>query len=366
MILGIDASQANRKNRTGTEWYAFHLIEEFKKLIGGRSDITVKLYVRDLPQVDLVNNLPSNFEFKILRWPLPYFWGQGRLSLEMLFHPPDILFCPAHTIPLIHPKKIYTTLHDVGFEDNPELYDQLSLWYHRWSAKFAVKRATHIFTISEFSKKRILEIYKCPPGKLTVTHLGVDLRFSAADPRVLEKHGLKTGSYIFFLGRLEPKKNILGMVKAFEVANLPVSLVLGGSKVRTKDVEEYLRDRPALRNKIRFLNNIEKDDMPALYHGARLFLFPTFYEGFGLPILEAQASGTPVITSNETSSPEIAGDGAILVNPRSVEQIAGAIKKLLSDESLRSELVQNGLANVKRFSWEECARMTLDKMIKVI
>ena len=103
MILGIDASQANRKIRSGTEWYAFYLIEEFKKLIGERGDIEVRLYLRDEPQAGLAANLPDNFEFKILRWPFPYFWGQIRLSWEMLVHPPDVLFCPAHTIPLVHP-----------------------------------------------------------------------------------------------------------------------------------------------------------------------------------------------------------------------------------------------------------------------
>src|SRR3989344_6387680 len=135
MILGIDASQANRKVRSGTEWYAFYLIGEFKKLLGGRGDVTVRLYVRGALQSDLANNLPENFQVRILRWPFRFLWGQKRLSLEMLLHPPDVLFCPAHTIPLIHPKRTYTTLHDVGFEDYPELYDSLSRIYHRLAAR---------------------------------------------------------------------------------------------------------------------------------------------------------------------------------------------------------------------------------------
>ena len=159
MVLGIDASQANRKIRSGTEWYAWHLIKEFKKLASGRTDLEVRLYTRDELQTDLAQGLPSNFQVKVLTWPLRYFWGQIRLSLEMLFNPPDILFCPAHTIPFFHPKKIFTTLHDVGFEDYPELYTKLSLWYHRWASSHAVKSATRIFTVSEFSKERIVENY---------------------------------------------------------------------------------------------------------------------------------------------------------------------------------------------------------------
>ena len=121
MVLGIDASQANREIRSGTEWYAFYLIEEFKQLLRGRSDIRVRLYTRDPLRSDLAQDLPANFENRILKWPFKYFWVQKRLSLEMLLHPPDVLFCPAHTIPLIPPPKTLTTLHDIGFEDDPEL-----------------------------------------------------------------------------------------------------------------------------------------------------------------------------------------------------------------------------------------------------
>src|SRR3990167_10088212 len=103
MILGVDASQANRKQRSGTEWYAFYLIEEFKRLLGGRSGVKVRLYVRGALRSDLANNLPENFEVHILRWPFRFLWGQLRLSWEMFFYQPDVLFCPAHTIPLIHP-----------------------------------------------------------------------------------------------------------------------------------------------------------------------------------------------------------------------------------------------------------------------
>ena len=128
MVLGIDASQANREERSGTEWYAFYLIQEFKKLLRDREDIKLRLYFRDAPREDLLNGWPPNFEVRILKWPLRYFWGQIRLSWEMLWHPPDVLFCPAHTIPIIHPSRTFTTLHDIGFVDNPELYDKLSLW----------------------------------------------------------------------------------------------------------------------------------------------------------------------------------------------------------------------------------------------
>ena len=361
MVLGIDASQANREERSGTEWYAFYLIQEFKKLLRDREDIKLRLYFRDAPREDLLNGWPPNFEVRILKWPLRYFWGQIRLSWEMFWHPPDVLFCPAHTIPIIHPSRTFTTLHDIGFVDNPELYDKLSLLYHRFSAWLAVRSAHHIFTISEFSRKRMADYYKCPENKITVTHLGVSPDFSTEKSENREKNDV--GKFILFIGRLEPKKNVLGMVKAFEMAGVNCDLIFAGRRVRTKDLDDYLASRQALRDRVKFLGYIDEEQRRRLLLEAAVFLFPTFYEGFGLPILEAQAAGVPVITSNITSNPEIAGDGAVLVDPHNISEIAAAIKELLTNHELRNQKIKLGHENVKRFSWTETARLTLEKLL---
>lgn len=382
MVIGIDASQANRRIRSGTEWYAFHLIQEFKKLLADQKDLQVRLYTRGLLQPDLAADFPENFEVKILRWPLRYFWGQVRLSLEMLFNPPDILFCPAHTIPLIHPGspltlsrkgrgerrggKTFATLHDVGFADYPELYDWKSRWYHRFSAKLAIKEAYHIFTVSEFSKERIIENYNSPSPspsrgeglreRVTVTYLGFDQsKFKPRDPRL-------AGDYILFVGRLEPKKNILNIIKAYEMAGMPQKLVLAGKKIDILDVESYLSTRTELASKIEFRGYVREEEKPSLYAEAAVFLFPTLYEGFGLPIIEAQASGVPVITSNTASNPEIAGEGALIVDPESPYEIAQAIRELMSNEDLREEKIRLGFENLKRFNWQQTARLTLQTM----
>ena len=364
MVLGIDASQANRKVKSGTEWYAFYLIQEFKKLLRNRSDVQVRLYVRDQLQEDLSKDLPDNFQVKILRWPFKYFWGQIRLSWEMLVNSPDTLFCPAHTIPLAHPYKTFTTLHDVGFEDYPELYDPLSRWYHKISARVAVKKAYHIFTVSEFSKERIIENYSCPQDKITVTYLGIATKRSAEqNVAIFKKYDLIENKYLLFIGRLEPKKNILNIVRAYEMAHTDMPLVLAGRKINIKDVEEYLSGRPELQKKIKFLDYFAESDKAGLYQGAAIFLFPTLYEGFGLPILEAQALGVPVITSNTASNEEIAGQGAVIVDPESHYDISQAIQKLLENEELRKEKISFGYENIKRFAWEECAKKTLEVLL---
>ncbi|MDZ4243530.1 MAG: glycosyltransferase family 1 protein [Candidatus Doudnabacteria bacterium] len=396
MLLGIDASQANRDIRSGTEWYAFYLIQEFKRLLRGRNDVRIRLYARNHLRPDLVADLPENFEIRILRWPFKYFWVQKRLSLEMLLHPPDILFCPAHTIPLIHPKKTFTTLHDIGFEDYPELYDKLSLWYHKFSARLGVKKAYHIFTVSQFSKSRIMEVYDCPSEKITVTYLGYDAeKFKTrerpeVEPR-LAKYGLSYKNYLFFVGRMEPKKNILNIVKAYErllslraersnpkadeIASSSLDkledprndapiLALAGRKVNVRDVEAYLAGKPELSAKIKFIGHFEEGDLAFLYAGAIILVFPTLYEGFGLPIIEAQACGTPVVTSNTSSCAEVAGQGAIIVDPEIPEEISEAIRQLLSDPKLREEKISAGFENIKRFSWQQCARTTFDLLLR--
>jgi len=369
MLLGIDASQANREQRSGTEWYAFYLIRQFAALLRDRREIKVRLYLRGKARADLAAALPDNFEIKSLRWPIRYFWAQGRLSLEMAFNAPDILFSPAHTIPLVHPKNTFTALHDIGFDDCPELYDRFSLWYHRFSARFAVRRAKHIFTVSDFSRKRVIEKYRLGPEKISTVYPGYDRnKYRPYNPNeigpVLKKYGLSRKNYFLFVGRLEPKKNIQNIIKAYDLfeslrgrpgsAEAIPGLILVGRIVK----------KPQTNNpKVRFLGYIEESDKPALYAGAAAFVFPTLYEGFGLPIIEAQACGAPVITSGSASNPEVAGSGALIVNPNRVSDIAAALQEVLSDETKKTDLIKRGLENVKRFDWRETAERILDKML---
>ena len=272
----------------------------------------------------------------------------------------------------IHPKKTYTTLHDIGFEDNPELYDKLSLWYHRFSAKLAVRKAKHIFTISEFSKKRIVDVYRVDPGRVSVIYLGFDhekyrIYNQNEINAVLDKHSLQYKKYMLFVGRLEPKKNILRIVQAYdELANKPghlPDLVFAGLKIDIADTEAYLKNRVEFRKRVKFLGYVEEKEKPALYAGASLFVFPTLYEGFGMPILEAQACGTPVLTSSSTSNAEVAGAGALIVDPKNVREISESMQRLLEDEGLRNKNVRAGFENLKRFAWRRTARQTLEKIL---
>ena len=172
MNIGIDASRAFRKKKTGTEWYSYHVIRE---MVRQNTSDHIVLYTDRRISLDEVGfALPSSGEIRHLAWPLGKFWTQGRLSLEMMIRPPDVLFVPAHAIPLIHPKKTVTTIHDIGFLQYSESYSKKDLEYLRWSTEYAIKNAYSLITVSECSKSELCSQYDVSPEKIHVVYLGYD------------------------------------------------------------------------------------------------------------------------------------------------------------------------------------------------
>lgn len=169
MTIGIDASRANKKEKTGTEWYSYYLIQHLKKIIPPQ--YRVILYAKE-PLTDGLEILPANWQSKVLNWPPKFLWTQWRLSLEMLFHPVDLLFVPAHTISLIHPKKTVTVCHDIGFVRFPQYYSVKERMYHRFTMWLALKCAKIIITPSQFTKNEIMDVYKVSEKKIKVIYHG--------------------------------------------------------------------------------------------------------------------------------------------------------------------------------------------------
>ncbi len=368
MSIGIDASRANNLEKTGTEWYSYYLIQELKKL---DRDNRFILYSREKLRGNLAD-LPPNFKSKVLNWPPKRLWTQLRLSWEMFWHRPDILFVPAHTIPLIHPQKTITTLHDVGFVRHPELYSKTELSYHRWATNFALKHAKIILTISEFTKSEIVDIYKINQEKIKVIYLAYDknqfrpnlFEGDNHDCRlqdwksIKEKYNIKQ-PYFFYIGRLEKKKNILGLIEAFnKLENKEINLFLAGQPgLGFEEIKEKIKGYN-LQDRIMMPGWLEQEKVPSLLAGALALVMPSFYEGFCLPVLAAMACGVPVIGSNSAAIPEIAGGAALLVNPRDINNIAEAMRKIINNEELRQELIAVGLKRAQDFSWEKCAKET--------
>lgn len=258
------------------------------------------------------------------------------------------------------------TVHDLTAVEHPEWFDWKYTSWHRALTPFVLRRCRHIISVSHYTKQRIQKRYGIPGEKISVIHNGVDERFAPADDEavneVRQELDISTGPYILSLSAIQPRKNIQRLLRVWGQAQKAVegsaTLVLAGGKGRSAVFRNFSLDRPPAN--VHFTGYVDDDLLPALYTGAKAFVYPSLYEGFGFPVLEAMACGTAVLTSDVTSLPEVAGEAAILVDPRSEEDIRDGLVKLLRDESLRSRLQKRGKERASSFSWEKSVRKTED------
>lgn len=369
MMIGIDASRANKPGKTGVEWYAYHVIQELKKITVNDGNQWV-LYTRE-PLSGGLEDLPENwYEVRAGWWP-KYLWTQVRMSWEMWRRPCDVLFVPAHIFPPIRPERGIVTVHDVGFRRLPDLYKAHAKIYHEFSTKRIAKSDARILTVSKFCGHEISELYGIDPSRIAITYLGIDhtLYHPISDgsliESVLRKHHI-SGPFFFYIGRIEMKKNVLNLVKAFNSFKShrglgdPTMLVLAGPLgYGSKEVEVEIAKSP-YREQIRLAGYISEEDVPVLISAAKGYVHLAWYEGFCIPVIQAMACGCPVIASNSSCIPEIAGEGnAILVAPEDIEDASRAMERLMEDSGLVQELKTRGIAHAKDFSWEATAKATL-------
>lgn len=395
MTIGIDASRAVSSKKTGTEHYASQIIYNISKIDKVNQYI---LYAENMPSQDSeLYNLPKNFTWKII--PFGYLWTQIRLSYEMLFHKNeiDVLFVPAHTIPLIHPKKTVVTIHDLGFEYFPELYDKKPIGpnnfiikfllntlitiftlgkyknseydYHRFAMRNAVKNATSLIAISEFTKKDIINKYGANQNKISVIYHGVDEKYTQKNTKnkiEIDKLTNKFVPYIYFIGRIEKKKNIKRLLEAFinlkKRKKIKEKLVLAGMPgLGYDEIKKVINNsQDNIKNDIIELGYVSDNDHIKYLQSASIFIFPSLFEGFGMPIIEAFSTGTPVICSKVASLPEIANNAAIYIDPYNSKNIEESIYDLITNKDLKNKLIKLGQKRAKNFSWEKAANQTLD------
>jgi len=377
MLIGIDTNQANKDIKSGVEWYTYHLIENLKKISQDEKykHIRFRLY-SSRPLTGELAKLPANFESRVLKW-LPNvtwnLWTQVRLSIELKLQPPDIFLAPGYTLSLLHPKKSAVVIHDLGFKHFPDYYPKLIGQYYKFITWYSIKTAWQVLVPSNYTKQDIIKQYDYPADRIFVTHLSYDknLYFPVNNKDLiistLERFNIKK-PYLLFIARLTRKKNILGVIKAFhqikKLGKYPdLQLVLGGQKqIGWNEAEKYIT-KNNLDDDIKILGYVPEVDKSVLMSAAEAFLFPSFFEGFGIPVLEAMACGTPVVTANTTSLPEVAGEAALLVNPFNIDNIAQAIEKILTDKDLSQSLSQKGIVRVQEFSWKKTANKTLNILI---
>ncbi len=360
MLIGIDASRTATAHRTGTEWYSLRVTQGILRLTEGRHD--VRLYSNGpLP--------PELFPGADVRSiPFRRLWTHARLSAEMLRHAPDVLFVPAHVLPLIHPRRSVVTVHDLGYLYYPDAHRDADRRYLDWSTRWNAHQAAAVLADSEATKADLIRAYGARSDRIHVVYLGRDERITrVANPlrlaEVRAKYDLAQ-RYFLYMGTLQPRKNLERVVQAFEAICgrgelADMQLVLAGRKGWLYDSLFARVEAAGLGERVVFPGYIPDEDVPALLSAAAAFVFPSLYEGFGIPVLEAGGCGVPVITSNTSSLPEVAGDAALLVDPHDVDAIAEAMYRVVTDPELAAELTRRGHENVKRFSWEKCARETL-------
>ncbi len=352
MNIGIEAERANHLQKTGVEHYAQQLILHLAE-IDHINQYT--LYLRSKPQ-DWFLSLPKNFTVKVI--PFPVFWTQLRISWEMVMHPVDVLFIPASALPIIHPKKTVVTIHDIAWQLYPQAFTWFTRNFLKLSTWFAVKSASKIIAVSEATKKDLIKVYKLPENKIMVVHHGFKLQEQGPTAK-----SLVVEPYILFLSTLQPRKNLEGLITAFrelkqEMPELPHKLVVVG-KPGWK-FESILKTIEENKDIVVYLNHISEADKTTILSHAAALILPSFYEGFGMQILEAFAAGVPVATSSISSLPEVAGEAAVYFNPHNTTEIKNAIKNLLLDKSLSQRMVEKGNTRLKDFSWEKCAQETLN------
>jgi glycosyltransferase involved in cell wall biosynthesis len=351
MKIGIDGSRAFLKQRTGIEEYSYQVIRQLRARL---KEHQVILYLRSQQTVDF--SLPDNWRIRKIH--CPRLWTQVGLSLETFLHPIDVLFIPAHTAPFLHPKKTIVTIHGLEYEIIPGAYSFFERLYMHYSIKNSCRWAKKIISVSKNTKRDLMNYYEVPEDKINIVYEGYEDRTGAMN---LENDGeeKKLQPYLLFIGRLEKRKNIIGIVEAYDLFKKQTGakhkLVLGGrfgygeAEIKKRIAEsEYEKDI--------VITGFVKDARKwQLFKNAQVFLFPTLYEGFGLPVLEAQSQGVPVITSNSSSLPEVVDGSAFLVDPTEPKMIADAITTLVQNEKMAKEMIKKGYENIKRFSWKNCA-----------
>jgi glycosyltransferase involved in cell wall biosynthesis len=366
MVLGIDASRYGHPESTGVEWYSYHLLNELVPLLGREHNTNIRLYAP--ADFKLPVDLPFNVKKRII--PFRRFWTILRLTMEMILHPVDELFVPSHTMPLIIPKKTVVTVHDVAFKKFRQLYSFKHFMLLEHSTKQAVTKCWKIIVPSEATKKDLMEYYDCDEEKIIVIPHGAPeiprLReWTAAEKnRILEKFGIKDSDlFVLFVGRLEAKKNLCRLVEGFArfLKEFPDwKLVLAGKPgIGSEEINETVQNLN-LKESVIMPGYITEHEKLFLMDKCRIFALPSLYEGFGLPILEAFAQRRPVLTSNTSSLPEVAGNAAYLINPEKVEEIGVGLKRLASDGMLVSNLIQRGELRLEKYSWEKAARETYE------
>ncbi len=368
--IGIEAQRIFRKKKHGMDIYALQLIRHLQQI-----DHENQYFIFVKPGEDHCLEPTDNFQLIEVKGLTYLDWEQCWLPMTVDKYKLDLLHCTSNTAPLLLKTPLYLTLHDIIYLNKSfgggSLYQKLGHYYRRWVVPSAYQKARRVITVSNFEKNTI-ESHFGASDKLLVTYNGVDGRFreyAAEEAEAFRRQMNLPSAYLFFLGNTAPKKNMVGLLMAYAyyISQEPDGLPLVIAESSEEELSRMLQELGIshLRSRLHLTAYVPHEQLPFLYQLATAFLYPSLRESFGIPIIEAMACGTPVITSDCTSMPEVAGDAALLVNPEKPKKIAEALHKLLHEPGLTAKLQQKGIERAKYFRWEQTASET-NKLYKSI
>jgi glycosyltransferase involved in cell wall biosynthesis len=368
MHIGIDAHAIGAK-QGGNETYIRNLIRSLAE-VDGSNRYTLYLAEPEAATAwqEEFAKVYRNFSIVLLPKPTPIVRVPLYLAYELRRRPVDVLHVQ-YTAPPFCPAPVVATIHDLAFEHLPETFTRRGSFQLKLTVRRTAERAARIATVSEYSRQDLLKTYKLAPEKVVVTYNGIEPHFKAEpafpdeSQEIRRRFGIDR-DFILAVGSLQPRKNLVRLIRAYsrmrkENENFRHQLVIVGRKLWLSDeIFDEVKRQPWASDVI-LTGYVSDDDLPALYRAASVFVYPSIFEGFGLPPVEAMACGTPVVTSNNSCLPEVTGDAAVLVDPLDEMQIAGGIHKILQDETLRARLIEKGLARATRYRWLDAAEKTL-------
>ncbi len=368
MHIGIDGNEANVSEKVGIGEYAYQLI----KLLSNYQDKhKFSIFLKDKPK-DSLPPQAENWKY-IVTLPKPL-WTQFALPIRLYTTKLDLFFSPNHYAPRFCPVPSVISIMDLSYIYFPKLFKKTDLIKLKNWTENSVRNAAKIITIRNYSRDSIIKYYKVDPDKINVTYPGynnlVYKQYISSDvEKIKRKYGLD--NYLIFVGTIQPRKNLMSLIAAYsdllrKYPNLQL-VIIGKKGWMYEDFFKKITD-PVYKNKIIYLGYVDMIEIGKLYNGAACFVLPSFYEGFGLTVIEAMASGCPVCLSNVTSLPEIAGDWGSYFNPNYNESIKKAIDKIISPDQkyYRKKLIKGGIGWVSRFSWNKCANDTLSVFERLV
>lgn len=365
MKIWIDGYEANVPQRLGSSQIAFGLLKSLER-IDRKNDYTI--FLPHKPMDDLPKER-EGWRYRIIKVNSFKTWLALPWALFTARQKPDIFFSPTHYAPGFSPVRRVSMIFDLAFLRYPNMFKPRDLWQMKLWTRLSVNAVSRIVTISEATKKDVICFYNLNKKKVTVAYPGFDEEIFRPHKdvekinKIKEKYGIE-GAFALYVGTLQPRKNLIRLIEAFQkIENLKL-VIVGKTKGLGRQAwmfEEILK-RPkelGIEDKVILTGFVPTEDLPYLMSGAKVFVWPSLWEGFGMPPLEAMACGTPAIVSNVSSLPEVVGEAGIVVDPYSVEQIEHAIRAISFDGKFRARKSKESLAQAKKFSWKKMARIVL-------